>query len=196
LPGGADINAYDCGQIFFWTSGEAGATEIGELRIRYKIKLINPVLEVSTTAPTNFSVAWFTSNGAESCTTAVSKTLALATAVTNGIGAVNTAGSIVLPIGNYTLNGFVIVSDSSAETFSTDTTLRKNTVGVFTSTGGTLDMNPQTEIAIATGANCRYTIPVSCFYSSNGTDALTWTVTLTGAAGTLEARASLVITAV
>jgi hypothetical protein len=59
-----------------------------------------------------------------------------------------------------------------------------------------MTLNPQTEIAIATGAACRYTIPVSCFYSSNGSDALTWTVTLTGAAGTLAAEASLRIVAI
>lgn len=195
LPGGADINSYDCGQIFFWTSGEAGATEIGELRIRYKIKLINPVLEPSTTAPTNFSCSWFVSNGSESCNTGVSKTLALATAQVNGLGAVNTAGSIVLPVGNYMLDGFIIISDSTAEVFNSDTTLRKNAAGIFTSLS-TMTLNPQTEIAIATGAACRYTIPVSCFYSSNGSDALTWTVTLTGAAGTLAAEASLRIVAI
>ncbi len=196
LPGGADITLYDCGQIFFWTQGEANSNEIGELRIRYKFRLLNPVLETSTTAPTNYRVAWLTSNGAESCTTAVSKTLALATTAANGIGLTNTSGSIILPIGNYTITGFMIVQDTAAETFSTDVTLRKNNLGLFTTTGGTLSQNPQTEIAIATGANCKYTIPFNCFYSSNGSDVLTLTCTLTGAAGTLTAEASIVITAV
>jgi len=101
LPGAADIKTYDAGTISVSTVGNQNTTNIGELRVRYTVELSVPVLESATTAPVNNSVTWYQSTSPEALTTATPTTLALASKYANGLGAVNTSGSFVLPAGNY-----------------------------------------------------------------------------------------------
>jgi len=103
LPGSSDIKTYDAGNLNVATQGCIDATEIGELRVKYRVTFKVPVLDSTTSAPKNNSVALFRSavgTPAGLVTTTVT-ILPLATEVYNGLGAVNTAGSIVLPAGNY-----------------------------------------------------------------------------------------------
>jgi len=105
IPVDEDIKTFDGGNLWVCTVGQIGNTgPIGEVHVRYtfvcsKPTLLNPaqggLIPVTT-------VSQFHSTAPEaSGATGVAKTLLLATADVNGIGAVNTAGSIVLPAGYY-----------------------------------------------------------------------------------------------
>jgi len=50
LPAGADIKTYDAGNLYVSTNGCTGASQCGELHVRYKCRLIEPILEASSLA--------------------------------------------------------------------------------------------------------------------------------------------------
>jgi len=101
LPGSADIKTYDAGILNVATQGiAASTTELGELRVRYRVRFEVPILESSATAPRNNSVAVF-SNTPQALTTGNDSVLLLNAELTNGINVVNNAGSFVFPAGNY-----------------------------------------------------------------------------------------------
>jgi len=111
LPGSSDIKTYDAGVLTVSTIGTNSSANIGELRVRYAIALQDPVLENFVSAPLNYHVSNFQSTSAESSGAAtVAKTLALATTVTNGVGASNASGVITLPVGNYLIIGMVNIA--------------------------------------------------------------------------------------
>jgi hypothetical protein len=122
LPGGADIKMYDVGNLNFGTDGNIGTNEVGELWVHYSGTFTNQVLESISTAPINNQVAVFTDLGAQILATGVAKTHALVTAVTNGLLAVNTAGSILLPAGNYLVYG------STTDVFGTSGTVMSSAI--------------------------------------------------------------------
>jgi len=119
LPGSTDIKTYDCGNLYVSTDGNANTTVIGELRVRYAVEFDVPILETTASAPTNNQVAFFQSSAPEALVNTTPKALALATTSANGILAVNTTGSIVLPAGNYLVDGGCVFKDTSAEAFDT-----------------------------------------------------------------------------
>jgi len=191
LPGGSDIKTYDIGNLNVATQGiNAGnaAVALGELRVRYKVRLMIPVLESSTAPPTNNSVAEFT-NAAQAFTTATPANMLLATVGANGISAVNTAGSIVLPTGNYLLNFSGYAKDSAAEAFIAELVIEKNGTPILT-------LVNENANATGGGVNQQVTIAGSKFIQSNGTDAFLCLVVLTGAAGTLTMTGDLVIVSI
>lgn len=186
LPGSSDIKMYDVGVLNFGTDGNVNANEVGELWVHYSGTFHVQILDSVTTPPTNFSAAMFQSSGAESMATGVAFQPLIATAVTNGLGAVNTAGSIVLPAGNY------MFSCQATETYSTDVQsvdlqIRKNGVLIGVSSvstyGGAADLFEAQSIP-------------PLFNTSNGTDAFTLRVLATFAAGTGTVQASFTITAI
>jgi len=188
LPGGSDIKTYDLGNLNFAAAGTAdNTTKIGELHVRYRGWFEKPVLESTTSAPNNNQVAEFRSTAPESMTTGVAFFPALATSDANGLSAVNTAGSIVLPPGNY------VVSANFTETYSVDVqtvvvALQKNTVDIAGSPlsqtyGGAADLVAAQVIQ-------------PTFFSSNGTDALRLRITATFSAGTGVVSATVNILAV
>jgi hypothetical protein len=66
-PAGTDIKTYDAGNLYVSTQGCAGTTTIGELRVRYRCRFSEPVLEAAIVAAQNPNVGHF-SNGANSAT--------------------------------------------------------------------------------------------------------------------------------
>jgi hypothetical protein len=102
VPASNDIKTYDGGILYVSTSGNQSTSIIGELHVRYEVDFEVPVLDAEGAAAANYSVAWFTN---------FSTYVAMASGVTymidfpdiphNGIGAVQTAGVITLPAGNY-----------------------------------------------------------------------------------------------
>jgi hypothetical protein len=186
LPGAADIKMYDVGVLNFSTDGNVNGNEVGELWVHYSGTFHVQVLESLTTPPANFSVSQFASTAAEALATTVQLTCLLATTVSNGLNAVNTAGSVVLPLGNY------LVSATAVGSFNTDVqtatlVIQKNGAaivgGSFIQTyGGAADL------AIT------QVIPPS-FVTSNGTDAFTLKEQATFAAGTGTISGSLVFVA-
>jgi len=120
LPGSSDIKTYDVGVLSVSTIGNNSTANIGELRVRYAIALHDPVLENVASPPLNYHVSNFQTSSAESSGASGSpKTLLLATAITNGIGATNTSGVITLPVGNYLVYGSCLTQNpSQALTYS------------------------------------------------------------------------------
>jgi len=189
LPGGNDIKTFDVGNLFVSTQGIVNNVEIGELHVRYRVRLSIPVLPNSVAAPANNSVSMFQSTSAQTFTTAVATTSLNATATTNGLNVVNTAGSMVPPIGNYLVTWEGTFVDSSSEAFAIVNDFKKNTVSTLISNNRFLSVT-------SLGANQAVSLSGTAFVSANGTDAFTHTITLTGAAGTLTGSTTVVWTAV
>jgi len=167
VPGGSDIKTYDLGTLSVSTSANHDTTTIGELRVRYSVEFMNPILENAVGVPITYHTAAFQTPGNPASATpqvvpsATLTQLTLASSVTNGLGAVNTAGSIVPPAGNYQVFAEVFATEgagSSAPSYL-QLNLDKNGVIVWTNETG------------ATGGAA--TLTTLAFVSCNGTDALT-----------------------
>lgn len=115
LPGSADIKMFDIGVLNFGTSGNVNSNVIGELWVHFRGRFYNQVLESTATAPKNYSMSMFSSVGNEASTSTVPHTMLFATAAANGLGAVNTTGSILLPAGNYLVGYSVVSADTSQD---------------------------------------------------------------------------------
>lgn len=178
LPGGNDIKTYDVGNLFVSTQGLASnSAVVGELHVKYRCRVFIPILEATAAAPANNQVSWFQDTSATSFTTNVAKNYPLATATANGLSIVNTAGSMVPPPGNYLVDIWALVLDTSNEAFQALLDLKKNGASVFTISA------PEQSTSLAGGE--AMTVSASAFVSANGTDAFTVVGTLVGAAGTL-----------
>jgi hypothetical protein len=184
LPGGADIKMYDIGNLNFGTDGNVVANEVGELWVHYTGRFFVQVLESVSTAPNNNQVAIFQSSGSEVLTSNVAKTLALATNITNGIGAVNTAGSIVLPEGNYLVDAFS-TQVSTVGITSDLTSLEVSAVPVV--------QTPQS-FAVAAGA-LDLASSMSWWFQSTGANPLSLVVAVTST-GTITTSGFMRITAI
>jgi hypothetical protein len=186
LPGGADIKTYDGGILFVSTQGNTNTNVIGEIRIKYTIKLKIPVLESVASAPANNQVAWFQSTSAEAAGASSSaKTLALATASANGLQAVNTSGSILLPAGNYLVDAFIYSANSVPGDISqTNLDIQLSGVSIFAAGA------PGTTVAADS------TISASGYISVNGSTPLTLVSYLYYSGGTATVSGSMRITAV
>lgn len=187
LPGGADIKTYDCANMFLTVQGMAGAGEVGELHCRGRVKFYGDILDASQIqTPINNQVAEFVSSGNESLTSTVELLLALATSRTNGLNAVNTAGSIVLPAGNYMVyasNRAVFAGSGTTHSLS----IYKNAVGIGEGAGSRVWVAAQ----LTTDSLVHYG-----YVTVNGTDAITVGVTTTFSTSTCVALGSIIIVAV
>jgi hypothetical protein len=181
LPGNSDIKTYDAGNLFVSTEGNQNTSDVGELRVKYRVRFEVPVLENDASAPTNNSVGFFSSAN-ESMTSTVAKQAALSTEVTNGINAINIAGLVTLPAGNYLLNAMVDIH---------------NNVGNYNSPILLQLLKNGVSITQA----CQYTGPavqdlaltVSSFATSNGTDYFSIEATTTFGTGGTDLDAQLLI---
>jgi hypothetical protein len=193
LPGQSDIKDYDCGIVNISTIANAGTGALGILAVEYVCEFFIPILEAIVGAPANNSVALFQSTTPEaSGSTGVDKTIALATASFNGIGAVNTAGSIVLPQGNYLVDVTVNSTNSNY--------LENIDLAIDITYGGTsvfktrpLSTSPDSGIAsIVTYA----TQSASVFIQANGTNAILVIANCTYTGGTSTTSGICRITAI
>jgi hypothetical protein len=168
LPGGSDIKTYDVGNLNFGTDGNVNANEVGELWVHYTGRFYVQVLESVLTAPNNNQVAEF-SNGSQVGVSGAPQTLQLATQLANGIGAVNTAGSILLPAGNYLVD-FISVATAATNMTIDEIQLFKNAGAIQT----------LTRIVAAAAVLTSDVISGGIFVSMNGTDTLSVEYTITG----------------
>lgn len=174
LPGATDIKTYDAGILFATTQGMAGATEVGELHVRYKGFLYDRILDASAAAaPQNFSVSMFygATNEVAGATTVLYQPL-YANASTNPLGIVNTAGSFVLPAGNYLVDSFLDLEGGGGNAI---------TVSAIQFTSGGL--MAQTLVSPFSAASSSAVATQSFFFASNGVTPLSNTITLTFAGG-------------
>jgi hypothetical protein len=185
-PGGTDIKTYNCASLFVSTTGMANATEIGKLRVRYRVRLFDRILDASqAAAPANFSVSLFSQTGVAAGATTVAQTLAFATSQTNGLGVVNTAGSMVPPAGNYLVDIDVTAFNSVA----TDSIQ----VSLQLLVGGVAVGPPMVSLGYNPGApfSSVASTAISQFISVNGSSAVTVTATCTYTAGTATTNAAI-----
>jgi hypothetical protein len=190
LPGASDIKTYDAGNLNVATQGlnSNGAT-LGELRVRYTVTLSVPILESSTAVPANNSVVNFqTAAGGEAGgATTVAYTL-LMTKATGSLGAVNTAGSIVLPPGNYMYSWRLlnIFTGSATQVYA----------GLYK--GGVLIPVIAPEIAFTAASQTINELSDSGFFTSDGTaaSALTLQSSNTYSTGSNTVYGSLTVLAV
>jgi len=186
LPGNTDIKTYDCANFNLATSALfANTGGLGELWVRYSCKLSVPVLESVSIAPMNFSVSLNQSTAPEAITTsAVSQNVLFGTSVVNGTSLVNTAGSIVIPTGNYLIDVNVFEVSLGAITGNITLDLQKNGSSVFTTVPNVETLSNNGEIGF------------SWYVTSNGTDAFTFPVNVTFSAGTAHVSGNLRVTAI
>jgi len=170
LPGGSDIKTYDCGNLFVSTIGNTNTTTIGELRVRYCVVFDVPVLENTAGAPQNNQVAQFRDNTPSVMVSATPFQYLMPVVDTNGISAVNTVGSIVLPAGNYQADFRDTV------TAATDMVVH---LLQFEKNGVVVAPTPSRDIsagaALSVDSHSGHT-----FFTANGTDAFTLVGTVTG----------------
>jgi len=130
LPGAADIKLYDAGNLFVSTQGNQNTSEVGELRVRYRVRFEVPILENLVGFPQNNSVAVFSQVAVAGAATTVPQVTPLATVQQNGLGVVNAAGQFTLPAGNYMIDADLVALDSTANLDVTTLSLQKNGVVV------------------------------------------------------------------
>jgi len=118
-------------------------------------------------------------------TTAVAHTMALATTAANGLGAVNTGGSVLLPEGNYLLDVSAFVASTGAMTTG---------ILAIEVSGAPVGINPQFSFAAGAAAE---DIPMSdtWYFQSTGANPVSVVMTVVGA-GTITGNAQLRIVAV
>jgi hypothetical protein len=182
-PGASDIKTYDIGlvDVSVVGCGTTGTTTLGNLFWQYELDVITQQ-QALTGPPTNFSVSQFASAAVAAPSTGVPTVLAFATATTNGLGVVNTAGSMVPPQGNFLINANVTCTAGTAFT-SLTLQILKNGANI---TQGQV-------ITIAAGAVLSSAaLTDSGYVTANGTDAFTVALTIayTGAAGTYSGQVS------
>jgi len=189
LPGAADVREYDVGNLFICTTGtNDNTTKLGELHVYYTIDFETMINTTIESAPTNNSVSMFQSAVVQTNLTTVATTQLVATATFNGLNIVNTAGSMVPPVGNYLVSATSVMADSNSEQFSGVLDLLKN------GTGAVLNVDAPS-FQITAGAS-KQTLTFLAMVTANGTDAFTISVTETGAAGALTAATVVVWTAI
>jgi hypothetical protein len=98
-PHNADVRLYDGGNLFFVTSGCANATEIGELRVRYRFMVRLPNLD-GATVPVAATAQY---NRSASAAISSLTVIPFDEEVDNGLNIVNTAGVFTMPAGTYAI---------------------------------------------------------------------------------------------
>jgi hypothetical protein len=181
LPGATDIKTYDAGTLYASTQGMAGATEVGELHVRYRGLLYDRILDSSaTTAPQNFSVSLFETTVPEALVTGVQKTMLVATATANGLNVVNTAGSIVLPAGNFLMDYDCQFTNPGNNCTQAECFVTKNAALIT-----------DTDQQFAGPALASITVSATSFVTSNGTDAFKLVALAVFGAGAQTAAGSI-----
>jgi len=185
LPGQTDIKTYDAGLLFVSNQGQTGnGVNLGELHVEYEVELSVPILEPVNSLPANNSVSVFQSAGlGDQAATGVEtqSTLGLA-GLPNGLNATNTAGSIVLPPGNYLLdvNWQFYVNATALDQVIGD--IYKNGSSIFKT-----NLEPNAGNFSGVVGSQFYHLSASEFITSNGTDAYTFLFEAVYSSGTFLA---------
>jgi len=186
IPGNTDIKTYDIGSFHIATQGITANDEIGELHVRYKVKVLIPVIGGLQLAPVNTHMTVYADSSAQTYVTTVAARALLAGTATNGLDVVNTSGLLTLPVGTFLVIWSVKIKDTAAETFTVSSVLRR---------GGTTGLE-DVEFSGSVMANYITTLTNSCYVSSDGTQTIEIWNTMTGATGTLTGSSNITILSV
>jgi len=189
---GTDIRMYDSGNVSVLTLNNGTTGALGELRVRYRCRFMTPVLEALSAPKVMASIFHDNAGSAITYTTGVQATMPLAVVGANYFGFTNTSGSLLcVQSGFYYFSLMAQCGDGTNETFSASFAPYVN--GVQYQPGASAYADPVVKTAgTATGE----TITLSANYAiALGVgDTISFDLKLTGAAGTLQAVGSLVIT--
>jgi hypothetical protein len=191
LPGSSDIKTYDCANFFLAVQGQVANSTIGELHVRYTVELSVPVIEDVAQAPLNYSVTSLQDTNASLTSMLGYQPLLAAPASTtvvnvNGLGVVNTLGSIVPPAGNYLWSFISQANNTGFNLVTYIVALNKNGNGQGTSS------QTNSNAVLAKALTCNGLGYISC----NGTDAITLTCIASFASGTTTATTALTLVAI
>lgn len=192
LPGGSDIKTYDCGNLYVSNQGQTGnGVNLGELHVVYTVELSVPILESQNKAPVNNQVTSLQDSSAALTTVTPYQALFAAAASNtvvnvNGLGVVNTAGSIVPPPGNYYW--------SVASTFAASG-LNMTSCSLFFYKNANLQ-GPSALMLSSAYLGEYQTLNLSGYITCNGTDAITVSVESTFGTGTVACTTVLNLLAV
>jgi len=170
LPGQSDIKEYDVGNLYVTCEGlSASQFNVCRLFVRYRCRLFTRVNLSLQGAPTNNSVTQLIDTAGANLTTATPYTMLLAdTTLTdgyvNGLNAVNTSGSILLPAGNYLIS-YSLFYTATGNVTVFEGYLKKNSTKVPNNSIYPLNAFPS-------GAYANFTISSQYYVSLNGTDTL------------------------
>lgn len=115
-PGGTDIKTYDAGNLWASSQGNYDSREIGELHARGTCAFYDELVDGTfLVAPVNDTVSVFFSTVAQSLISGIQTVVLNDDGTPNNLQAVNTAGNIVVPPGNYmvTAQAYFITGVSS-----------------------------------------------------------------------------------
>ncbi len=182
LPGNSDIKTYDVGNLNVATdANDSAATVIGELRVRYKVLLMIPVLESTVQVPANNSVSPFEREEGtpQTLVTATPTTLIELSGLNAGFGA-RVAGTgtgiYTVPNGNFLMFWNATFRDATAEAFDVQVDLQSSNGSSYTSLG---------IITRATSAGGYVNVSGSSYAQFSQGNTVRLRATLTGAAGVL-----------
>ncbi len=173
---------YDPCSLILATDDGADTNDIGKLWAYYEIELYSPQVDPATPLPVAISAWNLASN--QTFTTTTPATLQVAESLANGLNLTNSSGSVTLPCGLYRVTGDLTFTDSSAETLSVVVICWLDGADAIAAVPQKILFN---NAMVASGddtVSWNFYVPV---YSASQT--LTLNVTMTGAAGTLQAVA-------
>jgi len=190
VPGRTDIKTYDVGTLSVSTVGVVPTnTVLGELRVKYRCRLMIPILQQGNFTAFNSSVYQMQGQGTQGLTSTVNTSIRF-TVITGLLGlwttstfmGITVTGSTVfnIPQGNYMCFYRITVTDSANEQFQLATDFLVNGAPFSNPSG------PVTENSGSTSLPISLTNTQSMFFSSPlGGATLSVRAIATGAAGTL-----------
>jgi hypothetical protein len=187
LPSNTDIKTYDAGNLFVGISGIANNSgTLGELHVKYIVKLSIPILEGSTGQGTNLSITEYIDATPQAYSTTVTAVDPMATLVgINGLNVVNTAGVFTIPSGNYLVLWSAVYKNAGAD--------GQNVVA-------NLLLNGATTVSTGNSGNGATGSTVSGFYfwrsDSTSATSLRLSITTTSAGSTDSITGSFIVTSI
>jgi hypothetical protein len=149
LSANQDIKTYDVGNLFLCTQGNPDTSIVGELYVKYKVRLMTPQL-ITTGVGTSLSSRFNLTTGAQPVMAAGSSAPITATGLTGG--AVTFTASAPYN-GLLTLSGFVTGSPTAVDTTGSTCTIQTPT---FSASSTTFNSNAQ--VAMLPGQTYVYTL--------------------------------------
>jgi hypothetical protein len=174
-----DIRLYDSGTLFVCTLDQADSSAIGKLWVTYDVEFFVPQIENSSPLPSNAFLATLASD--QSYTSTVPAVIGFDTIIYNSLGISNTSGVFTLPRGAYKITADIHSNDNTAEAFTADFELRKNSASLS-------PVVRSISKTVPGSSSAAMEVPLNYFVVSDGDDTFSILGTLTGAAGTLSVR--------
>lgn len=169
-----DLRTYDAGNFFLCTVGEIGTDAIGKLWVEYDVELFVPQTESDGVHGTETS--FYCENKAQTYATGVAAVFAEVNEIYDGLklGTV-AAGVWTPPAGAYNVTAYFKIKDTAAEACTANIVLRVAGTGGYVGASSTMTY----------AANDAVQTVVTGYFEADGTQAVDFLVTLTGAAGVL-----------